>query len=411
MYMARDRKNTIPWVLAAIAAAFMTRCSWLTDMEFKGDESESVRVMARFNLDHWTPIAPVSNHSGIAHSSGFFYFLHYLAPDNQPLAIVAWIAAFNAVAIVLPLWWLRSSAKYVWTFALCSSSLLLIVGSRKIWTPDLQAAWVCLSIGLVGLSLQRFKRGALPLAALAAFCLVMAGHMYLPAAFVAAVGGLTILIAYAVARRWSQLTGWILGAIAGWSTFIPWAIMILSQAPGTHTAPRSNVTHAAKYWLSAMRMGFTISTPYDVYETFIRPDERWMQVHQPSFWLDSTLFWISVSSVIGTTVFVAAILLALRRWRATIRDPLLLTAIALLLTMPIALYMARLGSYIHYWLAVVPFFYYWMAWGAARGARIWKWLTVVACVTSLLAAASFVELVHENRGLRGEYGKSYSSQL
>jgi hypothetical protein len=408
--MSRDSKNTIPWVVAAIAAALTTRCSWLNDMEFKSDEMETVREIARSTLDQWTPVAPVSNHSGIAHSTGFFYFLHYLAFDYQPLGIVAWIAALNAIAIVVPLWWFRRSAKYACTFALCATSLTLVVGSRKIWTPDLQAAWACIGVGLLGLSLQRSRFWAFVPAALAAFFLIMAGHMYLPGAYVAAVAGLGVLIACAISRRWAQCWGWLIGAMAGWATFIPWAITVLSAAPSTHRAPRLVHTHEIANWISAVRTGITICTPYEVYDRYINPDERWLLIHHPGFWLSSTWFWTAISSAIGVTVFGAAIWLAVKRWRVAIRDPLLLTAAVLLLTMPTLLYAARLGSYIHYWFAAIPFFFYWIAWGATRGARIWKWLTVALCVTSLLAAASFINLVHENHGLPGEYGESYSSQ-
>ena len=406
IHMARDRKNTIPWVLAAIAAAFITRCSWLTDMEFKSDEWGTAKGIAQCSLDRWTPITGVSSHSGIAQSSGFCYFLHYIVSDYQPLAIDAWIAAINAAAIALRL---RRSAKYALAFAFCATSLSLIIGSRKIWAPDLQTLWVCLSIGLLGLSLQLSKLRALALAAAAAFLLTVAGHMYLPGAYVAAVGGLTIFIACAIARRWSQLVGWMLGAIAGWATFVPWAIMILSEAPGTRSAPRLVHTHDIAHWLSAMRAGITVGTPYDVYISYLRPDEKWMSVHQPGFWLDSTLFWTKISTTIGVIVFGAAIWLTVKQWRAAIRDPLLMTAVALILTIPTLLYAARLGPYVHYWFGAIPFFYYWIAWGVVRSTRIWKWLAVAACVTSLLAAASFMNVVHENHGLPGEYGQSYSS--
>ena len=408
--MSRGSKNTIPWVVAAIAAALFTRCSWLTDMEFKSDEELTVHTLAQLSLDHFSPVGPISHHSGLAQSSGFFYVLRLLVFDYQPLSIVAWIAALNAAAIILPLWWFRRSAKYTCTFALCATSLTLVVGSRKIWTPDLQAAWVCISIGLLGLSLRRSRLWAFVLAASAAFLLIMAGHMYLPGAYTAAVAGPVVLISFAVARRWSQCSGWLVGAMAGWATFIPWAITVLSAAPGTHAAPRLVHTHEMANWFAAIRTGITICTPYDVYDRYINPDERWLLIHHPGFWLSSTWFWTAISTVIGVTVFGAAIWLAVKLWRVAIRDPLLLTAAVLLLTIPNLLYAARLGSYIHYWFAAIPFFFYWIAWGATRGARIWKWLTVALCVTSLLAAASFINLVHENHGLPGEYGESYGSQ-
>ena len=137
--MARERNFRIPLIVVIIAATLFTRCSWLTDMEYKSDEKETVRIAARYTFEHFTPIAPVSNHSGLAHSAGFFYFLHYLTQENDPLAIVTFIATFNALAIAASLYFLRRSIRYVYMYALCATSLALVVGSRKIWTPDLQA--------------------------------------------------------------------------------------------------------------------------------------------------------------------------------------------------------------------------------------------------------------------------------
>jgi hypothetical protein len=380
-------------------------------MEFKSDEAATVRRIAGLAWKSWTPLAPVSDHSGIAHSSGFFYLLFGITPDKGPLTIVTAIALLNAIAIVVPLWCLRRTEKYFYTFALCATSLTLILGSRKIWTPDLQTAWVCASIALVGASSAVSKQRALPLTALAAFCLVMAGHMYLPAVFVAALGSLAVLVAYATTRRWMQFTGWAIGAVAGWSTFLPWALAMFSHTPGSRAEHGPSLTFSVDQLLAAARMGLTVHSSYDVYDLYLRPNTRWLHEQLSSSWLaKSTLLWISISCVLGCALFAASFVMALRRRREVLRDPLLLTACGLLLTMPVALFMARLGTYIHYWLAVIPFFYYWIAWTVTRGAAGWRWMAVAVCVTSWLAASSFAGLVHENQGLPGEYGRSFSSQ-
>jgi hypothetical protein len=408
--MDRERRIGNAWIAAISCAALVPRCLWLADMEYKHDEALTVRTIARASWNTWTSLAPVSDHSGIAHSSGFFYLLFGLAPDAQPLTIVATIAILNFLAIVVPLWCLRRSEKYVFTFALCATSLTLILGSRKIWTPDLQAAWVCLCIGLLGASSRHPKLLSLPLTCLGALCLVMAGHMYLPAACVAAVGCAAALVSFALLKRWGQLTAWAFGAALGWSTFIPWAMALLSRAPGSRAAHAQTRPFSVDQYLAALRMGFSVHTPYDAYALYLQPERGWMLREHASFWLSSTRFWIGTAVVIGTVLFVVAIFKALRNPREVARDPLLLTACGLLLTMPLALFYARLGTYIHYWLAAVPFFYYWIAWSAARGVALWRWLTIGACFTSWLAAASFAALVHEYKGLPGEYGTTYNSK-
>jgi hypothetical protein len=163
--------------------------------------------------------------------------------------------------------------------------------------------------------------------------------------------------------------------------------------------------------LAAAHMGLTVHSSYDVYDLYLRPNAIWLNEQLSSSLLaKSTLLWIAISCVLGCTLFAASIIMAMRRQREVLHDPLLLTACGLLLTMPVALFLARLGTYIHYWLAVIPFFYYWIAWSVTRGAAVWRWMAAVVCVTSWLAAISFAGLVHENQGLPGEYGRSFSSQ-
>jgi hypothetical protein len=251
----------------------------------------------------------------------------------------------------------------------------------------------------------------LPLAALAAFCLVMAGHMYLPGVFVAALGSLAVLIAYATSLRWKQCAAWAIGAVAGWFTFIPWALAMFSHAPGSRTEHGPSLMFSIDQLLAAARMGLTVHSTYDVYDLYLRPNTIWLNEQLSSSLLaKSTLLWIAISCVLGCTLFAASIIMAMRRRCEVLRDPLLLTACGLLLTMPVALFLARLGTYIHYWLAVIPFFYYWIAWSVTRGAAVWRWMAAAVCVTSWLAAISLAGLVHENQGLPGEYGRSFSSQ-
>lgn len=407
--MANERE-TSPWIWAIMAQALLSRCVLLSDMEYKSDEEETVRLIARAELAHWSPLGPVSGHAKIAHSSGFHYVLHSLAPFDEPLGIVATIAALNAVAIALGVFWLRDSKRYLYTFALCSTSLALILGSRKIWTPDLQVAWVCLSIGLLGMSVSRIQLPAALLAGASAFCLVMVGHMYLPGAYVAAVGCAAAFLAFATTRRWVHLVGWTTGAALGWSTFIPWAIAMLRGVPGTRAEQAAARTYDLEHWLAALRTGFTVHTPYDVYRLYLAPETQWMQRNQSCPWLHSTVFWVATACCAGALVFALALWTAIARWRAAFQDPLLLTAVALLVTMPFALFLAGLGSYLHYWLAAIPFYYYWISWAVVRNARIWKWLTMGVCSASLLASVSFAGLVHKNNGLPGEYGPSYGSK-
>jgi hypothetical protein len=75
----------------------------------------------------------------------------------------------------------------------------------------------------------------------------------------------------------------------------------------------------------------------------------------------------------------------------------------------------RLGSFPHYWLAVVPFALYVPARATllvtrVRLARILRAAMVGFGALSAIAALSFLALVHRHDGLPGEYGPSYRTQ-
>jgi hypothetical protein len=396
------------WALVVIVAAIVPRLLWIEDVEFKHDELVDAATIARLGKVPWSPLAGISAHSGIAQSSGFVNLLHLLVPDGRPLSIVSAIALLNTLSIVLPVWWLRRSSRHVFMYALCATSMTMILYSRKLWAPDLQAVWVCLSIGLLAAGRYRPDFRSVLLTGLAGFCLVMAGHMYLPAAFVAAVCCSVVTIALVAHRRWKPALAWVCGALAGWATFIPWALLILARAPGTHAASkRLSPFGLFAQWADAVHMGLTVHTPSCVYELYLRPILTAKFTAQANAFLNLTLFWIAVAVIAGMPLLAAAIWAAVSEWREAVRDPLVMTAVALLVSMPIALCAARLGTYVHYWLAVLPFFYYWIAWTVTRRSQRWREWTVVTCGASLLAFLSFAALVHENGGLPGEYGRSY----
>lgn len=396
------------WLLAILAAALAPRLMWISDMEFKLDEALIAKMVQDLAHKPWSPLAPVSAHSGVAHSSGVLYLMRAFSPTGQPLVIATSTALFNALAISLPLLWVRRVPIYLFTFALCATSAGLIVYSRKLWSPDLQAPWTILCIGLLAASRYRADFRSVLLMGLAGFCLVMAGHMYLPAAFVAAVGGATVMLVLLAQQRWKPALGWVLGAGLGWATFIPWALLVLNRAPGTHAA-RKVLSPLAPFnqWVDSVHMGMMAHTPFGVYERYLRPVLT-VKVSGPAeTWLNLTLFWVVIATAIGLSLLAVSIWSAIIDWRAATRDPMVMTAIALLILMPVALYAARLGTYGHYWLAAIPFFYYWIAWTVVRCSKRWRVWTVAACVSSLLASVCFVGLVHENGGLAGEYGPSY----
>ncbi len=404
-------RSTLIVLLVLSCVLAVSRMAGLSDMEFKGDEQAVVDIIASLNHHAWTPLAPVSNHSGVAHSSLVYYVMRFLSGSStRPPDIVAGIALFNLLAIFLPMWLLAGSRRYLATFAMCVTSMALIVGSRKIWEPDLQAAWICLGIGFMGVSLEWKTRWSAVMAGIGAFCLVMAGHMYLPAMFVAAVACAAILFSFAMAKRRKLVRGWLIGAALGWATVAPWAVKMITGAPGTGGAGGADAhLHTADLWRS-LAMGITLPSPYPVYRLYVQSGVKELFDGPYGILLTITLICLGLACAIWMILVIAGAAITARGWRDALADPLVLAFAALLVCMPIALYLARLGNYLHFWFAVLPFAYYWIAWTLEQVPRARKWLTrllVLGCAASLLSAVSFGCLVHQNKGLPGEYGQSY----
>ena len=404
-------RSTLLLLLALSGILAVSRMAFLSDMEFKGDERIIVEIIASLGSHAWTPLAPVSNHSGLAHSSLVYYVMRFLSGSRiQPLSIAAGIALFNSIAILLPMWLLAGRRQYLLTFAMCVTSMALIFGSRKIWEPDLQAAWICLMIGFLGPGSERTTRWSAALAGAGAFCLVMAGHMYLPAMFVAAVACAAILLSFVLAKRWQLVRGWLVGAALGWATVVPWAVKMIAKAPGSSGASGADAhLHLADLW-RALAMGITLPSPYAVYRLYLRSEIKELFAGPYDVTLTLTLICLGLACVAWMILVVAAVETTARRWREALRDSLVLAFAALVVCMPLALYLARLGTYLHFWFPVLPFSYYWIAWALTRAPRAQQWLRrllVLGCATSLMAAVFLGCLVHENQGLPGEYGQSY----
>jgi hypothetical protein len=101
-----------------------------------------------------------------------------------------------------------------------------------------------------------------------------------------------------------------------------------------------------------------------------------------------------------------------RHWREAARDPLVASALALLAGTPLVLFTIRLGNFLHYWLGVLPFAYYLVAWAVTyradtaetRRLNIAAW---ACCAISAVATFHLMLLVHQAGGLPGEYGPAY----
>jgi 4-amino-4-deoxy-L-arabinose transferase-like glycosyltransferase len=279
--------------------------------------------------------------------------------------------------------------------------MALTLHSRKIWTPDLMAAWNFLCIGLYGIAHTKNKPALL---AVSAFCAVMSGHMYLPGAISA--GVITgILAIWFLLRNRAQALPWIIGSALGWLTFVPWLIATMNA---------ENYGHAAKHMSfdqlkTALAWAATVPSPFNIYATYLRPVLNWMLQHSTSTWFYILLAFVAIGTLVSLLVYWYGLMRAAWKVRELAKDPLALASALLLLIMPLAIFLSGLGSYLHYWLATLPFVYHLIAWTANSG--LLRRAAVVSCIISFLGAISFAIVVHERGGLAGEYGTSYNKQI
>jgi hypothetical protein len=195
-------------------------------------------------------------------------------------------------------------------------------------------------------------------------------------------------------------------------SFVPWAIAVLSHAPGSH-GPNTLAAHWSSDQIPPLvRAALTLPTPVHFRDLYLEPVAVSLR---NGLWSDDfqiTELCISLAVAFGVASFWLALASVIAAWRKAIRNPVLAAAlIAIVVNGPI-IFAARIGNFMHYWLSVVPLAFYVMAW-SVTGAPLRQWaklqrvLAFGFCATSALAGFSFLLLVHVNRGLPGEYGPAY----
>lgn len=400
-----------------VVLAALGRLLWLGDMEYKSDEREWVDTTVTLFSRPASALAPESHHSGIPHSSGFFYFLRAISfASSSPVVMVGAIAGFSAAVMLLGLALGRRSPKEVLAVAMMSTSLTLFVGTRKIWTPDLIPAWLILGLVLWGAAERaRGARAAAWLSGAAAFAFVMAPHMYLSAIPAAVAPTLSLPMLWLVCKRTrprrARMRAWLMGALVGWATFIPYLVARRS----VHASPRVHPPLAAREVAEVVRDALTLPSPLKVFLVYLWPAGKAMHTTHSSLLLDLTLFWVLVAVVVWTPLAFAVLVRVVVRWRRTLGAPMVVASLLAWAGTAAGIVTSRLGSYINYWFAAVPFAYVVMAWVAydsrrALLSRILRPALWLASLVTLVATVHFALLIHKSGGFPGEYGTSYRQQ-
>jgi hypothetical protein len=411
-------------ILVALLA-FGLRFFWITDMEYKRDEAATVRFVESLAHAPWTPLAPVSDHSGLAHSSGFFYLLHWLSlGSSDPLVLVSVIAGLNALAIALVLWFSRGSMKGRLFALMCASSFTLVLASRKIWTPTLMPAWAVLCIGLVLYAENRRidsptrSRLALVVGGLA---ILLTGHMYLPGFSLAAGVAPAIALFYLVQRRWADFRAWVSGCFLGLATWLPYLQKILTHAPEAFSSDPL-ILHSARdpfrvIWLwNSIKVSLQLAAPIEMARLYIFRAYGEVKAVSPAWLLLSLSILILALSLLWVGVYLASLTRIWKRRSAATADPLVWASFAGVVSTIIGLQVVKLGNMPFYWFGVVPFAYYLIAWACADGGmqgfgKRMRFLVYLGSVGSAVAVLLFFVLVHVTGRFMPEYRDTYRMQI
>jgi hypothetical protein len=442
------------WLLITIFLALGLRVFWISDMEFKGDESRYVGLISKLGEVPYSPLTPViSEHSGFAHPSGFLYFTHWISlGTSDPVWMATSIAIANGLAIALAAWLNRNSEKAARTFLMCATSFTMVIASRKIWTPDLLCVWVCLFMGLFlysqqssPLSLMRAKsikktklrknppRRKLPTSqelslTLSAIAIALTGHMYLPGFCFGAITTTTLLIWFAAQRRWLQFFYWMLGAGLGWLTWVPYLYLIFVHAPGTTydhygVAQAVGASFRLQDFLESLGFLLTLPSPFASAKLYLYNYLNYLWPTAPALLLNLLLVSVLTMGILWTGLFLYSFFRLKNHAKKAIQDPLLVVSITVILGTFSALQVIQFGNYLHYWLGAIPFAYYLIAWTSTVGTQLnaglkrstplfmMNRLVYTGIAGSILTVLLFFTLVHTQGGLPGEYWKSYRAQV
>jgi hypothetical protein len=400
-------------IALVLFAVLFSRVAWLTQMEYNADEQDTSQLLGRILDLPFNPLAPTSYHSGISHSSGFLYFVSSMTlGSDDPVIQVLAIAIFNALAIAIPLWVLRSHAKYALTFAMCGTSLALIVNSRKIWVPNMIAPWDCLAIALfAGSSLVQSKLKSHVLLILSGLCLVLAGHMYLPGGLVAGLVMVGVTLGFMINGQRKNIIPWLTGCALGWLSFTPYLAALIPTLQGGVLPPGSS---AHKMDFAFVRDVLThllvLPSSYGAYKLYLKPiiDHQLPERHELSFLVTQALICLSI--ILWIILYWLSLANAYRRRKDVCRDPLALASVFLLIFFPAGLIAVKLGDYLHYWLGVFPFVFYLIAFACAaqESLRRFAW---ICCFIGAMATFQFGVFIITHEGHVGGYGPSYASLL
>jgi hypothetical protein len=210
----------------------------------------------------------------------------------------------------------------------------------------------------------------------------------------------------AIVSAWVVLFGglgraWLAGCATGALSFVPLAVSLLAGGPGAVGKPKAVLHFGWDQAGRALKDAATLTTPAHVFSRYLGGHLGLLDEAGRTEALVFAVVTMALAALVGVALYWATLVRVVRRWReAGALDRLVPV---LVLATGAAVFAMGLGTFIHYWIAAVPFVC--LAIGRAFADRPrWLWAYVAL---SAAASFSFLWLVHERGGLPGAYGQSY----
>ncbi len=415
------RRRPLVLVFAAVAIGAALRLVWLRDMEWKQDETwtyEHSRQVQHWSDLSWTGMPASVGVPNPGMSLWVFVALTKLFAVQDPTGLARAVQICNIGALVFLVWFACRLAPpeereaWLWAAALVAVNPLAVLLQRKIWPPSVLPLLTMLV--LCGWQ-QRSRWWGAFLWGLVAVCM---GQIHMSGFFLAAGFALWALL---FDRRGVAWFGWLAGNALGALPMLPW-LGALAAAHGTHALTHDNPIHAleCKFWMRWVQEPFGLGIDYtleDQFRDFLTYPHVW---GRPTY-LVAVLHGVLLLAAVVLLVRLARSLWAGRRElgrRFTGKDsPSAFTQNAALWGFGLLLTASCCSLHRHYMAVLFPLEFLWLARlalgrhgappSAARRGRVWLGVLWAA---QLLISIQFLQYIHVQQRIHGEYGATYASQ-
>ncbi len=421
---ARAAESGRAWLVglaAALALGVFLRLLWPLDIEYKADEAwmfERAQEVGRTEPWPWT-----ANEASVGIPNPGLVVWVFLALDklsgaDDPAELARAVQVMNGAALgllVLFVWRCVPRGEreaWLWAAALVAVNPLAVLFHRKLWSPSVMPAFTV--VMLAGWWWRRRRGGAFALGLVG----MVLGQLHLSGFFFAAgfAAWALLLDRRRVAWRW-----WLAGCVVGFLPALPWVVTVLRSPEG---GPSRGIrwAHALelKFWARWMLEPLGFGIDYTLEGQFVD------FLRYPLWGGRPTYLVLALHAVLA----LAAVAVAARglRWlwgeRRRLFDAVVgrdtpsdFTVAAAFWGYGAVMTLSCCSVHRHYMVILFPLQFVWLARlvlpraGAPAGVvNLGRALLLALCVSQALITANFLNYVHLNPAIRGEYGVAYGAQ-